>query len=541
MLECPNCGSGLRFDIPSQMMACDSCQNKFDPGSFDPNRTDGTETTDFDSTVFTCPQCGGEIYSNDDTIAGFCSFCGASTVLTSRIQKTKRPNYLIPFRITKEQCKQSYASMMRKAIFAPKALRDPQFIDGFRGIYMPYWTYYITQEGPIHLPGESSYRKGDYVYTERYDLSGDIHAYYKGLSFDASSSFDDNLSESLAPFDVKGMKEFTPAYLSGFYADTADVDKEAYSSDALWLATDASLDSLRESGYFACFQYDVNTEKIDPGDLQTKTEQIDYSLYPVWFMSYRNKDRVAYATVNGQTGRVVADLPISPVRMFLTSLLPAIPFFFLLNMIFTLLPWRAMFAVAVLAIVVMGIYSAELSAIIKRNEHANDYGYLLRHNKKEAKKVSRQKNTKVRMNRFHISGAIGTLMVCGYGLFLLFGLYFLVYDWLQNLSGRTLPTILWIVLFVAAIITGLTAYSSFDEIPGKEGSAGIISILVSILICGIIRFIAPVYDWIYYAATLLLIAAILIQLTDVIRAYNLLATRPLPQFEHKGGDDDAKD
>ena len=55
-------------------------------------------------------------------------------------------------------------------------------------------------------------------------MKGHVDAYYKGLSFDASSSFSDNISEQLAPYDVKGMKAFTPAYLSGFYADTADVD-----------------------------------------------------------------------------------------------------------------------------------------------------------------------------------------------------------------------------------------------------------------------------------------------------------------------------
>ena len=38
---------------------------------------------------------------------------------------------------------------LKKAIFAPKELKDPKFIDGFRGIYMPYWTYYVTQKAPI--------------------------------------------------------------------------------------------------------------------------------------------------------------------------------------------------------------------------------------------------------------------------------------------------------------------------------------------------------------------------------------------------------
>ena len=95
---------------------------------------------------------------------------------------------------------------MKKAWFAPKELKDPAYIDSFRGIYMPYWAFYITQKGDLSLPGKKSYRKGDYIYTDHYSLTGNLNAYYKGLSYDASSSFADNISEALAPYDVKGMK-----------------------------------------------------------------------------------------------------------------------------------------------------------------------------------------------------------------------------------------------------------------------------------------------------------------------------------------------
>ena len=63
-------------------------------------------------------------------------------------------------------------------------LKDPEFIDGFRGIYMPYWTYYVTQKAPISLPAKRSHRSGDYIITDHYRLEGDLDAYYKGLSYD---------------------------------------------------------------------------------------------------------------------------------------------------------------------------------------------------------------------------------------------------------------------------------------------------------------------------------------------------------------------
>ena len=151
MFACKNCGGNVKFDIKSGQLACEYCHSLFDPYAYEDKTSDAEVQKDFDATIFTCPQCGGEILSTDDTAAGFCSFCGASTVLYSRMQKEHKPAYIIPFAKSKDDCKQAYMSLMKKAIFAPKELKDPKFIDGFRGIYMPYWTYYVTQKALFHF------------------------------------------------------------------------------------------------------------------------------------------------------------------------------------------------------------------------------------------------------------------------------------------------------------------------------------------------------------------------------------------------------
>lgn len=289
MLSCPNCGGNLKFDIPSQQLSCEHCHTLFDPYDFDGKTSDAEESKTFDGdyevTIFTCPQCGGEILSTDNAAAGFCSFCGASTILYSRISHEKRPNYIIPFQKTKEQCKEAYARRMKHSIFAPKELRDPSYIDSFRGIYMPYWAFYISQKGSLSLNGKKTSRRGDYIITDHYALTGDLDAYYKGLSYDASSSFDDNISEELAPYNLKGMKAFTPAYLSGFYADTSDVDAKVYQGDAEYTASAETTGRIASDGTFAGFTMDT----IRPEQLHTKTETIDSTMFPVWFLSYRKK------------------------------------------------------------------------------------------------------------------------------------------------------------------------------------------------------------------------------------------------------------
>lgn len=147
MYQCPNCGGRLVFDIQSQQLKCDHCSTQYDPYAIS-KENDAEESREYDVTVFKCPQCGGEILSTDNTAANFCSFCGASTILSSRVSKQLKPGYIIPFSKTKDDCKREYKKMMRHALFAPKELKDEKYIDGFRGIYMPYWTYYIAQQGP---------------------------------------------------------------------------------------------------------------------------------------------------------------------------------------------------------------------------------------------------------------------------------------------------------------------------------------------------------------------------------------------------------
>ncbi|MGN0377230.1 MAG: hypothetical protein ACI4ED_06310 [Suilimivivens sp.] len=462
MYECPNCGGNLKFDIASQLLKCDYCQTTKDPYEVTKDR-DAEESNAFDVTIFTCPQCGGEILSTDTSAAEFCSFCGASTILDSRISREKRPTRIIPFKITKEACKKAYIARMKRAIFAPDDLKDAKYIDSFRGIYMPYFAYRISQQGTVHLKGEKSYRKGDYLYKEQYALSGDIDAYYHDLSYDASSSFSDSISEQVAPFKVKDMQKFTPSFLSGFYADTADVDSSLYREDALKFANTNSYSKVKSNSAFSGISIsgENNTKDLNT-TLCTAMDTPERVMYPVWFMSYRKNDRVAYVTINGQTGKMAADIPVDIKKYGLGTLLLAIPIFILLNLFFTIKPTAVLGFAALLAIVTMILSLIEITKINQRDNRTDDKGYQF-HQKKRV--ISPSKNK--------------------------------------------------------------------QKVPGFIGS------LTAVIIAALIYFLNPVSDIWYYGGAILAFAGILFTIVDIIKEYNVLVTRKLPQFDRKGGDDNA--
>ena len=348
MYNCPNCSGNLSFDIASQKLMCDYCKTQLDPYEYQKTQ-DAGESDMFGVTVFTCPQCGGEIMTTNVTAAGFCTYCGASTILDSRMSSARE-------------------------------LRDPEFLDRFRGIYIPYWVYNYSFNGNMDLTGTKSFRRGDYMITEHYRLSGEVDAGYKGLTHDASSSFDDNVAAAIAPFEAAKMQPFTPSILCGFYADAPDVNSAVYEEDILDVISEDSISRLsgvpvyRNAGASMPSAEDFK-EKLRGSSLHINEEKPVCAYLPVWFLTYRNKDRVAYAVMNGSTGKLTADLPVDTRKYLLGSLLLAVPLFAVLAFLFTLTGQMVLTASSVLALISMVLYGTEIAAISNKDSRAGDKGF----------------------------------------------------------------------------------------------------------------------------------------------------------------------
>lgn len=553
MYTCKNCGGALKYDIASGQLKCDSCDTQYDPYAV--TQEQDAERDDYDVTVFKCPQCGGEIYSTDNTAAGFCSFCGASTVLSSRLVKEKKVDYLIPFKKTKEDCKQAYGKLMRRALYAPKELKDPTNIDGFRGIYMPYWVYHVKQQGHVKLHGTKSYRRGDYIITKHYGLHMDVDAQYKGLSYDASSAFSDDISAKMSPYDVKNMKPFTPSLLSGFYADMSDVEADIYAQDAKAFSADATTNRIRRSPEIAGYALE-NAETI-PHKIPPHIVSTDSAMMPVWFLSYRNRDRVAYAAVNGQTGRVVADLPVDIRKYLLGCVIFAVPIILLLNLFLTLTPSALLALVSILATCVIALHAHEMKQIAVKENYEDDKG--IQSAKEQQEKMARQRAkeqmgagveepyvlTKEQMRRNEkgqkkAAGKKTLLEGTSLGsIIVIVGIVFFGCGFLSAFESlfQDMPFILYMIILVIAASAFGYSMKQAKRIDAKKHNGDSVWALIAVIVCAVIGFINPVSDLWYYGGAIGAMVTMCFTLIDIIVSYNILATRRLPQFDHKGGDD----
>ena len=139
---------------------------------------------------------------------------------------------------------------------------------------------------------------GNYRYTEtkEYDVIRRADIVSKGIPADGESKIEDALMEAIEPYDYSELKNFSMSYLSGFYADKYDVDKGQVFPRIRERSNNASKEYIKQSlGSYSSMTVHNENYNIQRTDW-------NYMLLPVWFMTYKYKDKVYEFAMNGQTG-----------------------------------------------------------------------------------------------------------------------------------------------------------------------------------------------------------------------------------------------
>ena len=571
MYECPNCGGDLRFDIPSQKLRCEHCDTILDPYSVvveeDAKEHQIDVPEDFTAeeykadensakrsmkmTIFTCKSCGAEISSTNLSAAGFCSYCGQPAVFSSRVSNERRPEKIIPFKIDKASCKEMFVNRMKGALYAPKELTDPEALSGFVGIYMPYWVYDFSVGPKAQVPVSKSRTEGRYEITDKYNLTMDMDGQFKGIAFDASSSFNDHIAEVIAPYDAKDMIEFTPSFLCGFYADIPDVPSDTYKDDAEVHVLKHTFNAIDKECKKKGFDRDKLSSGVSTaeGIVNLKYEGEKEAMLPVWFLTYRKNDRVCYSVMNGVTGKLSADIPVDFRKFYITSFILAIPIFIMLNLQFTIQPRSVLIFSIMMALVTAILYMREIDKIEKREDPTKDQGYVAARCNgafKDGEKVRVNaykdfKDTTAAKKEFHFGGCsavLGYLFIAYWALEIVIGAIIIIMEyWLIIVGLLFIAGLIVLVVYMLDSHKAEKAKKKGDKKSAKKYSYTEMSgVILGLVLAVIVLIWNPVEDLIFYAASTAVFAGIVYTITGIIKKYNILSTHPIPEyFDREGG------
>ena len=529
------------FDVSLQKLKCMHCGTEVPVKEYnDENRAD--ESADADMTVYTCRSCGARLISPEPAAAAFCSYCGSQQILESKLNHYAAPEKIIPFAVTKDSCRDAFRSRLDTALYAPKEFRDPQFLERFRGIYIPYWRYEIGFENnPYQCKGTSSRRKGDYVYEKEYDLTAKLPEQYDGILYDASSNFDDTIAETIAPFEAGGIRPFRPGYLAGFYADSIDVKAETYEKEAVNAAADKAAEGMKKA--FGRKKEDIEPELPDSSEKKaeafgTYIRRKTQTLLPVWFLTWRKDDRVAYAVVNGQTGTILSDLPVDSRRFFLISFLTAAVLFVLMTLFVSMTAPTALLVSAVIAAAVSWIYCREIRSLHDHENHVFDKGYFIEGKETELTAKKADSIRKRRIVAADISAVAATI------LFIL-GVFLVIF---LLIAGEAMAEMMPIVrakagcaiLLIPAVWCLVRTLSFSRHLETKSHIAEAFLCFLAVAAAFAITVWEPVEDWYYYAGCIFCLCCVFLTCLGMIRKYNLLSTRAIPVFfDRTGGERNA--
>ena len=272
---------------------------------------------------------------------------------------------------------------------------------------MPYWLYSFEKHGETTAKGSKySHRSGDYEYYDDYTLTTNIDAECSGITHDATSNFSDRLSEAIAPFSVKDKKDFSAAYLSGFYADNEDVEKEIYNAESSQIASKHISGRLGKEKEYRKYGAKPSV------NLSQKNAEL--ALFPVYYLATKNRmgDRISYAVINGQTGKITADIPIDFKKFVLSSLALAIPLFFILNLFLTISMPMLITCAIIFNVISLIVLTYQNKKIFLRENDLDDKGFLAKSDKEggDSKKTKKKSSIDISILK-PLAGLLITIVI----------------------------------------------------------------------------------------------------------------------------------
>ena len=355
--QCPACTGPLHYSAKSGKLACDYCGSSFDvaeiealyarkeaeaaaakqaadakaeaaqaakaeaaeaaaaSGGWDTSGLSRDWGAEADGLrVYSCPSCGAELICDQSTAATACPYCGNPAIVPGQFSGALRPDYILPFRLSKDDAVQALRAHYKGKPFLPRSFTSANHIEQIQGVYVPFWLFDGGAEGAASYRASNTnvFETGDYEITEtrHYHVVRAGSLAFEKIPVDASSKMPDDHMDSIEPFDYAQLRPFSTAYLPGYLADKYDVTIDDSRDRADTRCRETLAQALRDTvtGYGACV-----TERED---IALRRGKVHYALLPVWMLSTKWHGQDFLFAMNGQTGKLVGDLPTDRGRFW---------------------------------------------------------------------------------------------------------------------------------------------------------------------------------------------------------------------------------
>jgi len=335
---CPSCGAEAVWDPARQALVCQYC-GTLAPGKMDPSQEtikendlvaalrsipDDQRGWQSEKVSVKCQNCQAITVFDASRVGQRCDFCGSSALIPLEQAKAPiRPESLLPFKLAEPQVRDKIRQWYGEHWLAPSHLKSGAMTDTAKGFYLPYWTFdaqaaaqwtaeagYYYYETEVYRDANGNEQTREVQRTRWEPASGSLEHFFDDELVAASRGVAPKLLRQVEPFPTHELVKYDPGYLSGWIVEQYQIDLVA--------AAQRSRDAMEAELRVLCNQQ-------VPGDTSRNLEfTSDYSaqtfkhiLAPVWLLTYQYGEKRFQVAVNGYTGKIGGEYPLSWVKIAL--------------------------------------------------------------------------------------------------------------------------------------------------------------------------------------------------------------------------------
>ena len=320
-LACPYCGTILPWTDGSDPLGASISERDLEAALASMGSEDRGLRTEKKSVK--CESCKAISIFDPDRAAQRCDFCGSPAIVpVDDLTDLITPQSLLPAVIAAPQVRDQLRAWYGSRWWAPTKLKRAALTDQLHGIYLPYWTFdahvdarWTAESGYYHYTTET-YRGSDgktatrqVRHTRWENSAGELAHFFDDDAVPGSVGVHTTLLRQVEPFPtLKDLKPYEPAYVRGWTVERYQID--------LRQASQTSRQQMDEVIHQLC-------EREVPGDTRRNLQvesvyqgrTFKHILVPVWLATYTYGAKSFQVVVNGYTGKMAGEHPLSWVKI----------------------------------------------------------------------------------------------------------------------------------------------------------------------------------------------------------------------------------
>lgn len=339
--SCPACGAEATWNPAKQLLICAFCGTQspaeltgegiikeYDLVQALRGVTDEMRGWEAEKVSVKCQSCQAISVMDKAKVGHRCEFCGSTQLIPFEEQKAPiRPESLLPFQLDSARVRDSVRAWYGSHWLAPNKLKRAALTDTLHGIYIPYWTFDAQAEAD--WDAEAGYH---YYETESYTdangnratrqvqktrwvpASGHVSHFFDDALVLASKGVPAKLVDGIEPFPTtEELVPYNAGYLSGWTV-------EHYQLDLVGAATAARVRMDRAMERLCSNEVPGDTQRNLRVHTEYQRQTFKHILLPIWLVSYNYGSKTYQIVVNGYTGKIAGQYPLSWIKIALIVL-----------------------------------------------------------------------------------------------------------------------------------------------------------------------------------------------------------------------------